>query len=176
MRERSASVPTRTKPYSLDQNRNRLLETAQQITRGMSTPDNSGPPLNLSSPPDNQFFVKGSMAAMLHGANVTPGDLDLMTGNFPKASRTLQRMGYPPVGPMNPRIEHPPQGLPPIDVMHTQDWGAMNVPKETIEGVRVTSLARTLSDLRNDPRQDKQARNRRLRQEIVRKHTQESPI
>lgn len=139
-----------------------LVQAARTITQGMGN--------------DPKFHIKGSMAALLHGGNVTPGDLDLVAGSFPQINNALTPMGYPRVTPFNPRILNPPNALPPIDVLHSGDWGADNVPKTTVSGVRVTSVEQTIRDLKRDPRQDKRARNTRLISEIIRANTHESPF
>ena len=100
----------------------------------------------------------------------------MVAGSFPQINNALTPMGYPRVTPFNPRILNPPNALPPIDVLHSGDWGADNVPKTTVSGVRVTSVEQTIRDLKRDPRQDKRARNTRLISEIIRANTHESPF
>ncbi len=154
--ERLRSLP----PFT--QNQMPTVQAARMITQGMST--------------DPKFHIKGSMAALVHGGNVTPGDLDLVTGSLPKINNALTPMGYPKVSPFKPRITQPPNGLPPIDVLHSGDWGADNVPKTTVSGIRVTSVEQTIRDLKRDPRPGKQNRNARLISEIIHANTHESPF
>ncbi len=159
-RPRSQSVPPRQKsePEELAP----MLKVARDITRGMSG--------------DPKFHIKGSMAAMLHGGRVQPGDLDLVVGSFPQINNVLSPMGYPKVSPFKPRIEEPPHGLPALDVLHSGDWGADNTPKQIKSGVMVTSAVSTIRDLKKDPRPEKRDRNARLIKEIIRANTKESPF
>ncbi len=159
-RARSASLPPR--PTQGDPQLTPLIDTARRITQAMGS--------------DPKFHIKGSMAALMHGARVTPGDLDLVVGSFPRINQALSPMGYQRVTPFNPRIQNPPPGRPPLDVLHSGDWGADNIPKTLKSGVMVTSPAQTIKDLKRDPRQEKRARNTRMIAEIIKANTKESPF
>jgi len=171
-RPRRNSAPDRltTHMTATQQIKHHMHTMARNISRGMRTTTTVqhrvlGP---VQLPKDKKFFVKGSTAAMLHGGNVVPGDVDMVAGNMPKAHAVLSQMGYQ--GAMMGGAFHHAQHTS-VDVLNSEDWGYNNTPTTKVAGVRVATVAETIKQFRLDNRPEKQQRNQRLIGEMIRANT-----
>src|ERR1700690_602860 len=108
-RSRTTSASSEDEPPALS--RTEMLRAARGFTAAMN--------LEATTPEQRRgFAVKGSVAMLAHGVDVTPGDIDALVGNMPQAQRATRQMGYTTrPSPFRQRLPRE-DALPQMDVLH----------------------------------------------------------